>query len=146
MSIRVNLYPVETTDALPYLGRTIAFNNSVYAALYCNMSKAQRRWRLVERVLVTAGATVRSRETMYKVVVQTVLLYGRDSWVGTDVMIKVLEGFHHRVAWQITGMTTWQVGEGVGVVIDGGALGGRGSVSNEGVQLEAAGYHCGVYS
>ena len=46
-------------------------------------------------VLMKAVATVRVWEMMYNVVVQTVLLYGRNSWVVTDVMLKVLEGFHH---------------------------------------------------
>ena len=34
----------------------------------------------------------------------------------------------------------------MGVVIGGGGLGEGGSVANEGVHLEAARYHCGVYS
>ena len=57
------------------------------------------------------GETVRSREMMYKAVVQTVLIYGSDSWVVTDVILKVVDGFHHQVAWRITGMSAWQVKE-----------------------------------
>ena len=34
---------------------------------------------------------------------------------------------------------------GMGVPIGGRGLGGGGSLANEGVNLEAAGYHCGVY-
>ena len=34
-----------------------------------------------------------------------VLLYGSDSWVVTGAMLKLLEGFHHRVARRIEGMT-----------------------------------------
>ena len=66
--------------------------------MYCNPRKAQWRWGMVAKVLVMAGVTVRARLTMYKVVVHTVFLYGRNSWVVTDAMLKVLEGFHHRVA------------------------------------------------
>ena len=66
----------------------------------------------VEKVLAMAGATVQSRAMMYKAVVQTVLLYGRESWVVTNEMLKVLVGFHHRFYRQITGMTNHQVREG----------------------------------
>ena len=35
---------------------------------------------------------------MYKSVVQMVLIYGSDSLLMMDAILKVLEGFHHRVA------------------------------------------------
>ena len=41
---------------------------------------------------------------MYKVVVKAVLLYGGEIWVVTYAMMNVLEGFHHRIARQITGV------------------------------------------
>ena len=44
-----------------------------------------------------------------KAVVQTVLLFGSDSWVVTEIMLKVLEGLHHRVARMIAGMSYRQV-------------------------------------
>ena len=50
------------------------------------------------------------RLMMYKVVVQTVLLYGSDSWVVTAVMLEFLEEFHPRVAHQIAGISDRQVG------------------------------------
>ena len=59
---------------------------------------------MVARVTERTGATVRSQGAMYKAVVQSVLLYGRKSWVVTGYMLKVLEGFHHRATRQITGM------------------------------------------
>ena len=33
----------------------------------------------------------------------------------------------------------------MGAVIGGGSLGGGGAVVNEGINLKAAGYHCGIY-
>ena len=48
------------------------------------------------KIIEMAGATVRVRGTMYKAVAQLVLLYGRESWVVTGEMIKVLTAFHHR--------------------------------------------------
>ena len=34
-----------------------------------------------------------------------VLLYGCESWVVTGAIMKVLEGFHHRVAQRLAGLT-----------------------------------------
>ena len=68
---------------------------------------------MVEKLLKNTGATVRSREMMYKAVVQTVLLDSIKSWVMTEVMLKVMEGFHYRVARRIAGISDQQVGEWV---------------------------------
>ena len=62
---------------------------------------------MVVKVLVKTGAVVRARVMMYRAVFQMVLIYGSESWVVTDVMLKVLEGFHHRVARCIEGMSAW---------------------------------------
>ena len=43
--------------------------------------------------------------TMYKVVAQSVLLYGREIWMVMGEILKVLEGFRHRAAQLIMGMT-----------------------------------------
>ena len=64
-------------------------------------------------VLVKAGEMVRALEMMYKVVVQTVLLYRSESWIVTDAMMKLLEGFNHQILRRLLGKTTWSIrGEG----------------------------------
>ena len=60
---------------------------------------------MVARVLEKTGSTVQAQGDIYKAAVQSVILYGRESWVVTGEMLKVLEGFHHRASRQITGMT-----------------------------------------
>ena len=60
---------------------------------------------MVARLLENTEATVRSRGLMYKSVAQSVILYGSDIWVVTGDIFKVLEGFHHRAARRITGLT-----------------------------------------
>ena len=49
---------------------------------------------------------------IYKVEVQTVMLYRSKIWVVTDLMLNVLEGFHHRVYQRIAGISDWKFGEG----------------------------------
>ena len=91
-------------ETLPYLGLTIAYNNSDWAAVYLNLHKAQRRWGMATRVLESTGSTVRNWGTMHKSVVQFVPVYGRERWVVTGEMLRVLTGFHHWAAQWITGM------------------------------------------
>ena len=40
--------------------------------------------------MVMTVATMQSWAMVYKVVVQTLLIYGRKSWVATDVILKVM--------------------------------------------------------
>ena len=40
------------------------------------------------------------------------LLCGSDSWVVTGAMLKVLEGFHHRAAWNTTVLMDWRTEDG----------------------------------
>ena len=60
---------------------------------------------MIVRVLAKMVATVRARGMMYKAVTQLVLLYVSEIWVVTGDILKVLEGFRHRAARRIMGMT-----------------------------------------
>ena len=64
---------------------------------------------MVVNVLKKMRATVLARAMMYKVVVQSVLLYGNESQVVTKAMLKALEIFDHPVARRIAGMSNRQV-------------------------------------
>ena len=92
---------LETTAAFLYFLFTVNFNNSDWVAMYGNLRKLQWRWGMVAKVLKNIGATVQSWEMIYKVIVQTVLLYRIDSWLVTEALLKVVEGFQHQVAWRI---------------------------------------------
>ena len=60
---------------------------------------------MVGKVLSKTRAKMWERGVLYKKVLQLVLLCRSDSWVVTGEIIKVLEGFHHKAARRITGMT-----------------------------------------
>ena len=51
------------------------------------------------------GGPLKAWEMIYKVVSQAVLLYGREIWVVTDAMMKVLEGICHKISIRVVGMT-----------------------------------------
>ena len=59
---------------------------------------------MIVRVLESMGATMWARGTMYKAVVESLLLCGIKSWLVTREMLKVLMGFHRQVVQRITGM------------------------------------------
>ena len=90
MTIKVNLEPLESASTLSYLGHTISDNNINWVSLYHNLSKAQRRWGMVSRVMVKAGVTVKSRAMVYKPVLQMLPMYGSESWIIIDATMKVL--------------------------------------------------------
>ena len=58
-------------------------------------------------------SVVRARAIFYKAVVQGFLLCWSEIWDVTDVMMKVVEGFHHLIAERIAGNTAWKFGEEV---------------------------------
>ena len=80
-------------------------NNSDNVEFYSNLRKAQRRWGMLAKVLGEMVSSMKSQSMMYKALVQTVLLYGSEIWVVTDTMMTVLEGFHHRIARCVLGIT-----------------------------------------
>ena len=69
VAISVNSDTRGTAASLPYLGRTVAYNNSDWEALYQNIKKARRQWLMVAKVLTKAGAVLRSSSIVYKALV-----------------------------------------------------------------------------
>ena len=61
---------------------------------------------MVAKVLGKTVVIIKAHSKMYKMLVRAVLLYGREIWVVTDVMMTVLEGFHHKTARRIAEMTS----------------------------------------
>ena len=49
---------------------------------------------------------------LYKAVAQTLLLYGRKSWVMTGAMLKLLESYHGQTAQRIAGMMDRRMEDG----------------------------------
>ena len=106
--------PLERVTEFKYLGRTLSANNSNWPALYKNLIKARKKWALISRPLLRDGATPRILGMFYKAIVQTVLLYGCETWVITSPIMKILDSFHHKVARRISNKQphivngTWQ--------------------------------------
>ena len=100
-----SIYGVQlpTCDTFKYLGRPMSSTDSDWPAVLRNLKKARQKWSMARRILARQGADARISGNLYKAVVQSILLYGSETWVLTAPMVKVLEGFHHKVLRQITG-------------------------------------------
>ena len=66
VSISVDSEPLEPVAEFPYLGRTVAYINSNWAALYQNLRKARRRWEMVRKLESKTGAVVQAWGKLYK--------------------------------------------------------------------------------
>jgi hypothetical protein len=103
VTFKVNGQPIETVSEFKYLGRVLSNNDSDWTAIRANIQKARKRWGQVAQILSKQGARSCTMAYFYKAVVQAVLLYGSESWVITERMWKVLNGFHNRCARFISG-------------------------------------------
>ena len=102
---QINEDALPLVEAFTYLGRKISYNNINWSAVYHSLSKARRREGMIVREFLKTVSKVQACGIMYKEVAQSVILYGSGSWVVTGEMLKVLEGFQHRAARWIIGMT-----------------------------------------
>ena len=95
--------PVERVSYFKYLGRILTQDDRDWTAIAANIRKARQRWGMVARILSREGATTKTMGYFYKSIVQSVLLYGSETWVVTEQARKSLNTFHHRCARYISG-------------------------------------------
>ena len=94
--------PIENVNHFKYLGRILEENDDDWLALQGNIYKARQKWGRIGKILSKEKAKPRIMAIFYKAVVQSVLLYGSESWVLTKKMLQTLRSFHHRCARYIT--------------------------------------------
>ena len=90
--------PIERVSCFKYLGRWLSEDDDDMLAVRENVGKARARWGRVARVLARDGADTRTMARFYKAVVQSVLLFGSETWVLSKEMGRILESFHNRCA------------------------------------------------
>jgi hypothetical protein len=104
-SFSVNNSELEAVDSFQYLGRPIVADSSDWLAVNYNLKKARGRWAQVSRVLTKQQISPRTAGFFYKAVVQSVLLYGSETWSLSRQSISALEGFHNQIARKISKQT-----------------------------------------
>jgi Reverse transcriptase (RNA-dependent DNA polymerase) len=94
---RVNGVPLQRVDTFKYLGRPLASTDDDWPAIHGNLTKARKRWGMIRRVLVRENANARVSGYFYKAVVQSVVLYGCETWTLDEAKLNTLRGFHNRL-------------------------------------------------
>jgi hypothetical protein len=96
--------PIENIKEFKYLGRVVTNNDNDTKALDQNIKKANGAWGRLRKVLEKGKMkNPRAATSIYKVVIQAILLYGSETWSVTPPMLTKLENFHRRCARHITG-------------------------------------------
>ena len=92
-----------------YLGRILTERDSDWPALLRNLKRARQRWGRLSRLLVREGASPKVSGKFYLAIVQSVLLYGLETWVWTQAMRLALQGFHHKAVRRLSGRAARRV-------------------------------------
>ena len=95
---------LERVEVFKYLGRLIAYDDEDTQVVRGNLKKARRVWARISRVLRAKNASPRVCGMFYKATVQSVLLFGSETWCLAPAALKSLEGFHVKAARRMTGM------------------------------------------
>ena len=95
---------LERVEVFKYLGRLIAYDDEDTHAVRGNLKKAWRVWALISHVLRAENASPRVCGIFYKATVQSVLLFGSETWCLAPAALKSFEGFHVKAARCMTGM------------------------------------------
>ncbi len=90
---------LEKVKSFRYLGRNLAQDNDDVRAVRSQIKKAWGIWARVGQVLQADNTPPKVSAKFYKAVVQSVLLYGSETWNLTQTALAWLEGFHIRAAY-----------------------------------------------
>jgi hypothetical protein len=94
----VNGSDLEVVHHFRYLGRLLSDDDDDFFAIKNNICKARQKWARLSAVLSREGATCSIMGKFYKAIVQAVLLYGSETWVISQRLLRLLDSFHNRCA------------------------------------------------
>ena len=81
-----------------YLGRVVSEDDDDSPAIETNLKKARMKWAMFKRLQTREKASRRVMGSFYKAIVQSVLLYGSETWVISAANMRKLAAFHHGCA------------------------------------------------
>jgi len=98
----INGVEIEQVSEFKCLGRYIQEADNDIVAVWANIQKARKRWGQFSRILTREGANIKHMKTFYITIVQSVLLYGSESWTLTENQWSLIAAFHNQCARSIT--------------------------------------------
>lgn len=112
VEFRVNGKKLKRVKEFRYLGRILTENDNDTRCITDNLSKARLRWGQIAKLLKREGAGAKCMGKFYLAVVQSVLLYGAESWVISNRDMLRLRSFHRRAVRYMNNDHIRKVGEG----------------------------------
>ena len=97
------MHHLEMVTSFKYLGRVILAADDELSEVVQNIVKAQMVWRRMSRILRREVERPRVSVFFFKSIVQSVLLFGAETWVVTPHMGWDLGGFQDQVTRRIMG-------------------------------------------
>ena len=94
---------IEGVGSFKYLGRILDQSDDDWPSVLQNVGKARRVWSQLGKLLWREGVEPRVPNMFYWAVVQAVLLFGAETWVLSEAMLRRLEGVHVGFLRHITG-------------------------------------------
>ena len=95
-------YCIEGVETFKYLGRIFDRSDDNWPAVLWNVGKACRVWDRLGKLLRREGVDAQVSAMFYRAVVQSVLLFGVETWVLSEAMSRQLEGVHVDLLRRIT--------------------------------------------
>ena len=99
--------PLTTVKSFNYIVRILTASYYNFPEVVGNLQKSWKKWARMLRVLVREGGICGCRGTLFKAVVQAVLLFGSNTWVMTPHMGQNLGGVYHRVSHRLMEKKLW---------------------------------------
>ena len=104
MKFNIDGKTIKKVTEFKYLGRILDYNDDDLKALETQVAKARAVWGRIGKILkMRSDSNIRIMSIFYKVIIQTVLLYGAESWVLNDYGRRKLTTFHNKCARFLTG-------------------------------------------
>ena len=92
---------LECMEVFWYIGRLLSQDDNDIQVMRSQLCKARGTWAWIGQVLRRENAPPRVSAKFYKAIVQSVLLYGNETWVMSLAAMVRLEGFHIRAAYRM---------------------------------------------
>ena len=104
VKFNINGVEINTVRSFKYLGRMITDKDDDLEAIDLQLKKARMTWGRIGKIIKKrTNGNPKIMSIFYKVIIQSVLLYGSESWVISKHAHKKLQSFHRRCARFITG-------------------------------------------
>ena len=94
---------LEMVTYFKYLWQVILATENDWPTVVRNLARAKKVWSRMSRIISREGATPQVSGLFFKAVIQTVMLFGAETWVVNPHTGKALGGFQNQVARWLTG-------------------------------------------